>query len=104
MGPSLRNGHEGELFPQLVAASATTKTTVEKLKRVKVKKDRTLFPQDFRPDERGTKMAEGYGFNAFREAAACIDHHNGIGNKFLDHQATFRTWIRKKLQFAEEKR
>ena len=70
------------------------------------KKRRTQFPPTWRP---GPDLVAWVMSQGFREAEivglaqACVDHHRGRGNTFLDHDAAFRTWCRNEVKFRQQR-
>jgi hypothetical protein len=64
----------------------------------------TEFPDDFRPSVRTIKMGEEMGFDeaaVLRIADHCADHHRAKGNKFVNHDAAFRNWLRNQEKFSK---
>lgn len=74
------------------AAAAPEKTTTKR---------KTVFPENFTPDQTAIDMANETGVSIASELPAFTDHHTANGSSFLDWQAAFRTWLRNSVKFAK---
>jgi hypothetical protein len=59
----------------------------------------SIYPEEFKPNERAESLASGYGLNVHKLQAAFADHHRANGSIFKDWQAAFRNWIRNEVKF-----
>lgn len=64
-------------------------------------KRKTVFPENFTPDQTAIDMANETGVSIAAELPAFHDHHTANGSTFLDWQAAFRTWLRNAVKFAK---
>ena len=80
----------------------TTTNVVGKEK--KKRKISSVLGEDFYPDATGIALAEQLGVSVPDELPKFFDHHNGIGNVRADWQASWRTWVRNSVAFAQKHR
>jgi hypothetical protein len=79
------------------------KEGISRPQRKAPRKNKSVLPEDFAPNETGTKKATDAGLNVERELSRFRDHHTAKGSTFLDWQAAWRTWIGNAIEFGRGK-
>lgn len=79
--------------PQLADFKLTVDAAAAKAK--KPKRANRQIPDDWSPRPQERRMATELGLDCDAQAAAFVDHHRSKGNTFADHDAAFRSWLRK---------
>lgn len=67
-------------------------------------RSKRLFDENWLPTDKARLWAKTQGFSdgeVNRMIAHCRDHHRSKGNKFLDHDATFKNWVRRQVEWSE---
>jgi len=70
------------------------------------RKTPTLIPEDFEPSQKIITWAQANtpDVDPWAEVGKFVDFHRAKGNTYKDHNAAFRTWLRKAQEFANERR
>ena len=61
-----------------------------------------IIPEDWKPSEKTLEFGEELGFQRaaiLRLVGPCVDYHRSKGNKHVDFEAVFRTWLRNDVKF-----
>ena len=66
----------------------------------KVARAKRHLHEDWQPTERHREMATKLGLDVAAEGENFRDHHRGRGNRFLDWDLTFNTWLRNAKKFS----